>query len=179
MHSGSTRLAHAAPARFSGAVIAALALGAGLGGCLRPDVEKSVGFDLAAHSAWAAKGTASVRGEGFLRRPNGWLARCSGGYVFLLPASPYFREWVEIHKKGGRVANATALDDVHAGAIRKTQCDGKGKFSFDDLPAARWLVLTRIGYQGTGWNADYILFAEIETKAGETAEPILSNPNRI
>ncbi|MCA1999111.1 MAG: carboxypeptidase-like regulatory domain-containing protein [Hyphomicrobiales bacterium] len=150
-----------------------------LAGCARPEVEKSIGFDAGAHAAWRAPGRASIAGEGFLRRPNGWLARCSGGTVYLAPASPYFREWVEIHRSGGRVANAAALDRLHDGVVRKTQCDATGRFAFEALPAQRWLVVTRISYQGVGWNADMTLAAEVETKAGEATQVILSNPNRI
>lgn len=156
-------------------VLAALALT----GCMRPEVEKSVGFDAKTHAAWLAKGDASIEGEGFLRRPNGWLARCSGGTVFLVPASPYFREWLEIQKKGGRVANAAALDQAHEQALRRTQCDATGRFRFDDLPAQGWIVVTRISYHGAGWDADLTLAAETQTKAGESRKVILSNPNRI
>lgn len=173
----SSHSAIATPLRLGPAVAGVLATLA-LASC-RPEVEKQVSFNPADHSAWLAKGSASIAGEGFLRRPNGFLARCSGGQVFLVPASPYFREWVEIHRSGRQVANARALDATHDAALRVTQCDATGRFSFENLPAARWLVVTRISYEGQAWNAHFTLATEIETKAGEVGHAILSNPNRI
>lgn len=163
--------------RYAG-VMAGMGLALGLAAC-RAEVEKKVVFQEADHASYLAKGKASVEGEAFLRRPNGWLARCSGGIVYLVPATPYFREWVEVYRSGARLANAAGLNESHGKAIRKTQCDMQGRFTFAELPAGRWIIVTRITYSGTEWNSDSTLVAEIETKAGDVAKAILSNPNRI
>jgi hypothetical protein len=178
MHADPTHPVIAKPPRL-GPVALGVVASLALGGCMRPEVEKRVAFNSADHAAWMAKGSATITGEGFLRRPNGFLARCSGGKVFLVPASAYFREWVEIRKGGGQVANARGLDAAHESAVRTTQCDATGRFLFENLPTARWLVVTRISYEGQAWNAHLTLATEIETKAGEVANVILSNPNRI
>ncbi len=147
--------------------------------CLRGEVEKKVAFDDASHAAWIGKGKSAIEGEGFIRRPNGWLARCSGGVVYLVPATPYFREWVEVYQAGNRLANARALNESHSKAIRKTQCDMQGRFAFSELPAGKWIAVTRVTYEGQAWSDDSTLLTEIETRQGETAKAILSNPNRI
>lgn len=147
--------------------------------CMRGEVEKKVAFDGKDHAAWIAKGTATIEGEGFLRRPNGSLARCSGGIVYLVPATAYFREWVEVYRSGARIANARDLNEGHAKAIRKTQCDMLGRFLFPELPGGKWIIVTRVTFDGPGWNDDSTLVTEIETKQGEIAKAILSNPNRI
>lgn len=157
---------------------ASLVLGVALAGC-GAAVEKTVAFDDAAHAPWLAKGKSSIEGEGFLRRPNGWLARCSGGFVYLVPATPYFREWADVYRAGNRIANARALNEGHAKAIRKTQCNMQGKFEFTELPAGKWIVVTRVSYDGSEWNSDSTLMTDVETRQGETAKAILSNPNRI
>lgn len=160
---------------------AAALVGAGmlaLAGC-RGEVEKAIVFSAAEHQPYAAKGTAAIDGEGFLRRPNGWLARCSGGYVYLVPATPYFREWMQIYIKGGSVANAKELSGAHQSAMRKTQCDMQGRFSFSDLPPGKWYALTKVSYDGKEWKSDQTLFAEVETKAGGVVKAILANPNGI
>lgn len=147
-----------------------------LAGC-RGEVEKTIAFSAVEHQPYAANGTATIDGEGFLRRPNGLLARCSGAYVYLVPATPYFREWVEINRKGGAVANAKELAGAHQSAIRKVQCDMQGRFLFTQLPAGKWYAVTRVSYDGAEWNAAQTLTAEIETKAGEVVKAILANPN--
>lgn len=175
-------IAHATPAALMRhAVLRAgvlAAAGVALGACAG-QVEKQVGFEAKAHAAFAAKGSASIEGEGFLRRPNAWLARCSGGIVYLVPDTPYFREWVQIYRAGNSVENAETLHAGHKGAVRKTQCNMQGKFTFENLPAAKWMLLTRVTYEGAVWSSDQTLFTEVETKAGASTPVILSNPNRI
>jgi hypothetical protein len=138
-------------------------------------------FSANAHAAWMAKGTADIKGEGFIRRPNGWLARCSGGVVQLAPASPYFREWLAIRRSGAPVAEASMRSEEHRAALRQTQCDQQGRFVFSDLPAGKWLVITRISYdsEGDSFSEDAFYVTEVETRAGEVVKAILSNPNRI
>lgn len=157
------------------------AVGFSAGACA---VEKQVHFDAKAHGAPLAKGDAKIEGEGFIRRKNAWLARCSGEIVYLVPDNAYFREWVEIYRSGHTVENAKDLNEVHKGAVRKTQCNMKGQFAFENLPAGKWLLITRLTYdseQSVSFLSkyDYTLVTQAETKAGETTPVILANPNRI
>lgn len=157
------------------------AAGLAMGACAS---EKTLPFDAPSHAAGMAKGTARIEGEGFIRRKNAWLARCSGEVVYLAPDTPYFREWVEIYRSGKTIENAQALNDQHKAAIRKTQCNMKGKFTFENLPAGKWLLVTRVTYDSEAmWSVlpmyDYTFVTYAETKAGETTPVILSNPNRI
>ena len=173
---GGMRTRHVSGARRLGATFG-LALLAG--SCMRGEVEKKVAFDDKDHAAWIAKGKSGIDGEGFLRRPNGSLARCSGGVVYLVPATAYFREWVEVYRSGASIANASSLHQSHSKAIRKTQCDMQGRFQFSELPAGKWIAVTRVTFDGAGWNNDSTLVTEVETRQGEIAKAILSNPNRI
>lgn len=161
----------------AGGVIVALAL---LVACL-PQREMKASFSLSDHQPWAAKGNAGVDGEGFIRRPNGWLARCSGNKVYLVPASAYFREWIDIRRSGAVVANAAELTKLHREAQRETQCDQRGRFAFSDLPAGKWFVITRISYEARTdtFSEDALYVTEVETVPGKRADVILSNPNRI
>ncbi len=115
--------------RFGSAVIALAALSA----CVTAEREMDARFSLSDHAAWMAKGTAEITGEAFIRRPNGLLAKCSGGVVQLAPASPYFREWLAIRRGGASIANASARTEEHRAALRQTQCDQNGRFRFSDL----------------------------------------------
>ncbi|MCA0401127.1 MAG: hypothetical protein LCH38_09955 [Proteobacteria bacterium] len=160
------------------AAVTAISAGLLLSAC-GESVEKKVSFSAPDHKAWSGKGDGSISGEGFLRRPNGLLARCSGSYVYLLPDSAYFREIVAVYRRGDRIAPGANLDGIHDSVVRKTQCDMQGRFTFDDLPAAKWVLFTRIDYDGPAWNADFTLVTEAQTRAGARTKIILSNPNRI
>jgi hypothetical protein len=155
-----------------------VAVGLVMGACAA-SVDKKVAFDAKGHAAFVGKGTAKIEGEGFFRRPNAWLARCSGGVVYLMPDTPYFREWAEVFRAGNRFEDAEALNAAHKTALRKTQCNMQGKFSFENLPAAKWMVVTRVTYEGYALSDDSIFLTDVETKTGETTPVILSNPNRI
>ena len=85
----------------------------------------------------------------------------------------------QVRFSGARIANARDLNEGHAKAIRKTQCDMQGRFLFPELPGGKWIIVTRVTFDGPGWNDDSTLVTEIETKQGEIAKAILSNPNRI
>lgn len=150
-----------------------------LGGCLLRKEATAVAFDAAAHRAFAEKGTARLKGEGFLRRPNAYLARCSGGYVYLLPDTPYFRDYVRIRSTGARVEDDAGTKLAFDTAVRRTQCNMNGRFEFGELPAAKWIVALRISYSGEAWSNESSLVNYVETRAGETAEVVLSNPNGI
>ena len=150
-----------------------------LAGCLTRKEGVAVAYDANEHAAWAVKGTARIDGEGFLRRPNAWLARCSGGVVYLVPDTTYFRDYVRIRRSGAFVEDDAKTKAAFDKSVRKTQCNMNGRFTFEELPAAKWFVALRISYEGPAWENESSLVTEVETKAGETAKVILSNPNRI
>lgn len=150
-----------------------------LGGCLVRKEAITVAFNPEEHAPWLGKGTARIDGEGFLRRPNAYLARCSGGIVYLLPDTAYFREILRIRKTGAYVESDPKTQEAFAKGARQTQCNMNGRFSFEELPAGKWHVALRISYEGEAWRDESSLVAEVETKPGETAKVILSNPNRI
>lgn len=147
----------------------------------QPQRELKASFSTVDHATWAAKGNASVSGEGFIRRPNGFLARCSGNKVYLLPASPYFQEWVAIRRSGAVVANSSELTKIHRQAQRETQCDQRGRFAFAELPTGRWFVFTNMSYASANdpYSENALYIADVETRPDHVAEVVLSNPNRI
>ncbi len=161
------------------AVFIAAAVSITLQACARPEIAMTLAYNESDHAAWMASGTAEISGEGFIRRPNARLARCSGGRVRLAPASPYFREWVQINRRGGNAANGAQLVEAHKKAVRVTQCNMQGRFSFENLPAGKWFVLTQITFDSEDWSDNSTLVTEVETKPGEVTKVILSNPNRV
>ena len=170
--------------------VAALLAAALLMACTHT-VPKAVAYASGDHAAFRATGTATIAGEGFLRRPNGRLVRCSGNEVFLLPDTPYFREWLAVHRAGKRFDSAADLAHAHRESVRVTQCDMAGTFRFGQLPAGKWFVATRVSYRldrvdftridliNDYWRDDAMFVTAIETRNGEVSRPVLSNPNRM
>lgn len=152
-------------------------------GCLRPEQPFTMAFSESDHAAFMKPGTATIKGEGFLRKTVGTLgslARCSGQKVILVPSTPYFDAWVDIYKKGGAVAEADDLAPKHKSALRITQCDMQGKFEFDELPAAKWHVMMEVYYEKEKfWFVGGPMVNEVTTREGKTSRVILANPNRV
>lgn len=154
-------------------------------------VPKAVAYASADHVAFRAQGTATIAGEGFLRRPNGRLVKCSGNEVYLLPDTAYFREWVQVAREGNHFEEAAKLQATHAEAVRVTQCDMAGTFRFGNLPDGKWYLATRVSYRldridwnkidllNDYWTDDALFVVPVETRAGEVSRPVLSNPNRM
>jgi hypothetical protein len=152
----------------------------GLAGC-QGTAEQGRSFSVEEHRPFLARGNSAIEGEGFIRRPNGFLARCSGLEVQLAPQSDYFKEWVGHLRAGKAIAERAKLASMHRSALRTTQCDATGRFVFADLPAGRWYVSTRMGYADDrdSFAEDGLFLADVETRPGEVARIVLSNPNRI
>jgi hypothetical protein len=97
-------------------------------------------FDSARAAAFAASGPANLHGQAFLKTLGGDVKTCAGEDVFLLPGMSYFDEAIEKTKSG----IDTSTDQRAVALLRHTLCDAQGNFSFSDLPATRWYVLTQV-----------------------------------
>lgn len=96
-------------------------------------------------STWKQPGPFTVTGQAFYKLPNGRVLTCAGETVSLVPAVGYNTELEQILQTGkGYPANY----DRHAHKYdHKAMCDGAGKFSFDNIPALNWIVVTRVSWQ--------------------------------
>ena len=167
-----------------------------LAACVRPEHQLAHHYEARQHAPYRASGTATIRGEGFIRRANGALVRCSGERVYLVPATPYFDAWVDVYLTGGVVADADGRARLHSPIVRVTQCDSRGRFAFEDLPEGVWHVLAYLDYEefllGYSVSSDYgrgfgvinytmseNMQTKVETRAGKTTRVVLANPNRV
>jgi hypothetical protein len=134
--------------------------------------------------AWSAeKGTGSITGQAFFQTRGGQPRTCAGLEVSLIPQSPYADERIEAiygdTVKGyrpawrGRIHFAPDHTTYHDTMIEAV-CDAQGNFSFEDLPAGTYYVITRLT-----WQVDYSvqggsLMQRVELNEGETKRVILT-----
>lgn len=100
----------------------------------------SVPFAVEDFAAWAGSGPGSLHGQAFLKTVGGDVKTCAGERVLLFPATPYVDNLLDKGKHGISVSPDPRL----ASYEKSTICDAQGNFSFTQLPAQRWHVLTRV-----------------------------------
>lgn len=168
-------------------------------GCVH-HTNRRVRFDEGEHARYARPGTgrivgqaASLNGEGATRYP-------SGRDVLVMPATAYFKEWVDWVKWAQgpppEFANTYTFDGPDSRAdryVRRTVADGEGRFEFEGLPPGRyyvacdvsWNVPTRTDFgvvlvrTGSwvffrGYDEGQRLAGAVEVREGETSRAVLS-----
>ncbi len=142
----------------------------------QPPVAIGTPFDSAAHSAYLAAGTGTVKGQGFLRQQGGGVVTCAGSKVMLIPATPYFREAMDIARSGRQIQPAP----YEAQQLSKhSTCDAQGNFQFSDVAAGPWFVTTEVtwsvGYNSQGGG----LLAEVSVSDDQVTEILLTDAHRV
>ena len=136
-------------------------------------------------------GTSVVYGQAFLRQRGGGVVLCAGELVLLLPNTGPFKESVAIGRSGKRpvavsghkdgVFRDRVTDPQFKDVIRKAQCDAQGNFRFEKVPAANWIIYSRVSWQVGKYNIEQgsDLVSEITPKSGEELQILLTDKNRI
>ena len=126
-------------------------------------------FDYAEHEPYAKNGENGMNGRGFINE-QGKDITCAGNRVLLLPGTFYFQEMIGHITAGSEPLPPETPHPSLKGMIRRTQCDAEGKFSFSELPAGRWFVLTQVnGAQTT------VLIGEVTVLNGTTVPVLLTD----
>jgi hypothetical protein len=107
-------------------------------------------FDYEAHKPYTQAGIYTVKGQGFMRQSGGGVVTCAGSEVVLMPATPFFREVIDIHRAWGTPQIEKKLDSSYKSIVKQSQCDAQGNFSFTHIPAGSWFVMTHVQ-----WMAGY------------------------
>ncbi|PWS33207.1 peptidase associated/transthyretin-like domain-containing protein [Pedobacter paludis] len=128
-------------------------------------------FDSSAAKDALAKGTATLTGILGQDKPSG-LGE-SFKKIYLFPATPYFKEWYDLKKKGAQVKKGkikiAAIDSTAARYSYWCQTNIEGKFTFPNLKPGKYIMLVTLDrvasrtsdkYQGSaydnyGGQADY------------------------
>lgn len=117
-----------------------------LSGCaVREPVQVQTKFDYETHKSYTHSGKGSLKGQGFLRQQGGGVVTCAGSEVYLVPATPFFREVISLIRSGKAPQISQSLDPAQgAMLIKQSQCDAQGNFSFNNLPSGNWFVMTEV-----------------------------------
>jgi len=103
-----------------------------------------------------AKGTATVRGQSFLRRNDGVVVYGAGSEVLLVPRVANSEEAIEKGFGAGKLrmevklfganlmGNDFKFDPGLEPFIRRAKADGQGNFAFDSVPPGQYYVLSRV-----------------------------------
>ncbi len=104
-------------------------------------------------AAWEGSGPAAVQGTAYITRPDGQAVTCANSEVYLMP---------ENNETDALLTQAPAAllampdaDTRHY--LRRTLCDGQGRFAFNGVPALNWIVATSVKWgvpvkYGTAWH---------------------------
>ena len=96
------------------------------------------------HAQWVSPGTGKVVGEVFSRTRSGDVKVGAGETVWLVPDTAFFHEIAEQFVRGFDLQSEEQLASV----VRRTTCNSRGEFFFQDVPAGKYMVLSRLY-----WNA--------------------------
>ena len=131
-------------------------------------------FDYGEHEPYTRMGSSIITGQGFLRQAGGGIVTCAGSNVLLMPATSFFREFIE-HLRAGKTPqyNGT-IDSRYRAMIKESQCDAQGKFSFSQLPGGAWLVLTEVKWEVRYLQQGGALMREVTLGSGDTVQVLLT-----
>jgi len=93
-------------------------------------------------------GTAKVTGQAFLRTSSGDVKYAAGSRVSLVPVTSISNQWyyqwylVEDHINPEKVLGIK--DPRHQAIIRAKQADGDGRFTFENIPAGEYYIITYV-----------------------------------
>lgn len=134
-------------------LVAALALAA----CATAAPEAPTNPFNPAEAEFARKpGSASVRGQMFLRRSDGVVVYGAGSDAMLIPRTQHTESAMLASFKGGKMrmelqmfganllGNDIKLDPGVMAYTKRAKADGQGNFAFDGVPAGRYYVLGRV-----------------------------------
>lgn len=126
-------------------------------------------------------GTASITGQAFLRTRGGGIRTCAGEKVILMPYNSYTAELYEAARRGGRaVSNPDPRIQDYS---RVEVCSAQGDFSFNGLPAGRWLIFSKViwevptRYSSNVQGGD--LAGIVETMEGRITKYFLTDEHRM
>lgn len=114
------------------------------GGCSTPVVNQTVTFNETDYQPYEATGTAVVRGHAFVRSDTGLKHGAAGIQVVLVPLTPYTEERAHIMESGKEPG---PIDPRLEKYTHTTVGDWGGAYTFDHLPAGKYLVYCKVNWE--------------------------------
>lgn len=121
-------------------------------------------------------GTATVRGQAFLKTRGGDVKTAAGNRVLLNPVTSYSLEWyVRAYIQNQRIESP---DPRIAAYVPIEIADGSGRFVFKNVPAGEYFVTTEVTWEApTGYGLQTqggLVSKRIKVNAGEEVEVIVT-----
>ena len=159
------------------AIASAIAAAAALSACATGPMPGPTvaAFDAAAFAWSTAPGDSTVSGRvAYAGGGRNW--ECAGS-VGLTPETPWTRQRFQtLYGSTQRAAipaavvRARSVSEASADYqtfVRSTSCDGQGGFSFENLPAGNWFVITPVT---DGGDEPVVLMRRVSTRNGQTTD---------
>jgi hypothetical protein len=124
-------------------------------------------------------GGSSVIGQGFLRQQGGGVVTCAGNRVIMMPATSFYQVWVMIFRRGKTPQIQDPVNPVWRSAIKVSQCDAQGNFSFAKLPKGAWFVATFVQWIVAGVEQGGTLLREVTLLENQTTQALLTDKDFI
>lgn len=127
----------------------------------------------AEYQPFLAPGTATIKGQAFLRTNGGEVRTGAGSSATLDPLTSLARDWLA---KVGTIADRFSeapTDTLFQRARRSTVIDAQGNFAFSGLSAGKYAVRTTVYWIIGSAPQGGLLFDTITVAAGETKQLIL------
>jgi hypothetical protein len=150
-----------------------------LAGCvtLKPTVER-IPFPENEYTQLQKEGTATVKGQAFLKTMGGDVKFAAGEEILLNPATSYSNQWYEeYYLKQNPISPG---DPRQMEYVRKKIADGSGRFEFKNIPAGEYYVTGMVtweaptGHQGALQKQGGLISKKIKVTDGEEVEVILT-----
>ena len=148
-----------------------------LASATRQPVQIKTTFDPLEHNVYTQPGESSIKGQGFLRQQGGGVVTCAGSEVLLMPVTSYFREVVMHFRAGNTPQIAKNIDQI--AARKRGQCDAQGNFSFSQLPAGSWFVMTQVNWVVSSNEQGGRLIREVYLSKNETIQVLLTEKDFV
>ena len=145
----------------------------------RPPAEMKTKFVGAEHDAYMQPGSGTVTGQGFLRQRGGGVVTCAGSSVFMMPATPFFREFASHLLSGRQLGGGEKMDPDYASLFKESACDAQGNFTFTNLPSGAWAVTTEVKWMAGNTSQGGILMKRVTSVNGKSVQVLLSDSDLV
>jgi len=120
----------------------------GCAGSLARPTQRQAQFILEEYMPYKNSGTATIKGQAFLRQRGGNVVTAAGATIYLNPATSYSREYFDLQVMRG--VHLSEVDKRMLEYERTTIGDANGNFEFNSLPAGEYYIATTITWYVPG-----------------------------
>lgn len=126
----------------------------------------------------ASVGSATIKGQAFLKTRGGDVKTAAGNEVLLNPVTSYSNQWYEVSYL--KNVPLTEPDPRLIQYVKKQVADADGRFTFENVPPGEYYVTTMVsweapvGYKGALVPQGGFVARKVTVKDGEKVEVILT-----